>query len=313
MQDPYEMRYELSCSVDSQTYLDEGNHSFERCGKVYTFSTGEDGRLNAIAISAKVVNAERFKMTFIPHGFLEEYDGDLRDEIVADFQYLESLLGFAGEVTRIHWDAPERRVIPENDQEAMDIISASLRIERKWKITPNRLLKRDLEAIIDDRRIVQPVQLLQSFFREGKNELYQFRFINAFYNLFFVLEGLYGKGKSGTKELTTAFGSSPDFSPIAIAGWRALVEQDKELAGRALSEMGAQQDATDDQMISMLIDWIISTRGSTHHFYLRSSRKQGTPLNQHSYEPIARFTLLLAERAINREVTRLHAASRQEG
>jgi hypothetical protein len=246
------MRYELSCSVESQTYLIEGTHSFERCGKVYTFSAGEDRCLNAIAISAKVVNAERFRMSFIPSGFLEEYDGDLRDEIVADFQYLESILGFAGEVTRVHWDAPKARVIPERDQESKDIISGSLHVERKWKIVPNRLLKLDMEAIIDDRRIIQPVQLLQSFFRKGKNELYQFRFIDAFYNLFFVLEGLYGKGKAGTKELRTAFASQPDFTAIAIEGWRALVEQDEKLAERALSEMGAQPEQTDDQLISSL-------------------------------------------------------------
>ncbi|MEO7142750.1 MAG: hypothetical protein ABI165_04530 [Bryobacteraceae bacterium] len=305
------MRYELSCAVDSHTYLDEGNHSFERLGKVYTFSAREDGRLNEIAISVNVVNTERFKMRFVPHGFLEEYDAELRDEIVVDFQYLESVLGFVGEVTRIRWDAPRARVITENDQEAKDIVGASLRIERKWRITPNRLLRSDLEAIIDDRRTIQPVQLLQSFFREGKNQLYQFRFINAFYNLFFVIEGLYGRGKSGTKELKAAFRDQPEFRAVAIQSWSALVEQDEELARQALSEMGAEQDGTDDQLISRLIDWIVGTRGSTHHFYWRSSRRQGTPLNQHSYEPIACLAFLLAERAINQKVTFLHNSNRQ--
>jgi hypothetical protein len=197
MQEPHEVRYELSCVVDSHTYLAEGSHSFERRGSAYTFSAGADGRLNEIAISAKVVNAERFKMKFVPGGFLEEYDGDLRDEIVAEFQYLESVLGFAGEVARIHWDTPRGRVIPETEEEAKNITRASLRIERKWKITPNQLLKTDLEALIDDRQIVQPVQVLQSFFREGKNELYQFRFINAFHGLFFMLDWLVGKCSKG--------------------------------------------------------------------------------------------------------------------
>jgi hypothetical protein len=283
---------------------------FERCGKIYTFTAAEDGRLSEIAISVQVANTERFKMKFVPGGFLEEYDGEARDELVADFQYLESVLGFIGEVSRIRWDAPRRRVIPENEQEQKDIVGASLHIERKWRITPNRLLKADLEAVIDDRQVIAPVQLLQSFFREGKSELYQFRFVNAFYNLFFVLEGLYGKGKSGTKELTTAFWSYPEFRDVVITGWHALVEQDEELSKRVLAEISAEgHDATDDHLISKLVDWVINTRGATHHFYLRSRRKQGTPLNQRDYEPVACFTFLLSERAINREVARLHAAN----
>jgi hypothetical protein len=220
---------------------------------------------------------------------------------------LSEVIRLSAELARLRWDAPKRRVIAESDEEAKDAAAVSFHLKRKWGIIPNRLLAKDLEAIVDDRQLIQPVQLLQSFFRESKNELYQFRFINAFYNFFFVLEGLFGKGKAGAKELRTAFWSHPAFKDLVISSWQALTEQDEELTERILSDVGAPSASAPDSIALVVVDFIIDTRGVTHHFYLQSSRKQGTPLNQGNYEPVACFVFLLAERAINREVDRLHA------
>ena len=51
---------------------------------------------------------------------------------------------------------------------------------------------------------------IESFWREGENEMFAGRFINAFYNFYFVLEGLYGNRKWRNDDLEAEFNASAE-------------------------------------------------------------------------------------------------------
>jgi hypothetical protein len=55
---------------------------------------------------------------------------------------------------------------------------------------------RSLSELIDVKDRYSSMIVLIAFFREGKNDYIEQKFINAFFNFYFVLEGMFGNGKT---------------------------------------------------------------------------------------------------------------------
>jgi hypothetical protein len=299
------MKFELGCGAASKILL-AADVTFEQADRTYTFFRGTDGTLSRVSIAAKIEYPERFIRRFVPRGFLEQFDGELYDSLIRELQYLESVLAFTGELERIRWDAPTTNLIFESEAERAGVVSGSLYLEKKWRVVPIEFTEDKLQALIRDRHIIESATVLQGFFREGKNELYQYRFINAFHNFFFVLEGLYGNGKTGTDKLREEFWKSPTFSKVIGESWDFLCSDDESVAKQLLEELTARGR---EHNLNDVVELLIDTRGSTHHFSVKSTREQGTPFRQSEYEAIACFAYILASNAINEEVNRLHATS----
>jgi hypothetical protein len=297
------MKLELCCDAASKILL-AAEVIFEEADRTYTFSPGTDGTLSKVSIAARIKHPDRFIRRFVPGGFLEQFDGELYDSLIRELQYLESVLAFTGELEHIRWDAPTTNLIYEADAERASVVSGSLRLEKKWRVVPIKFAADKLQALIRDRHIIETAMVVQGFFREGKNELHQYRFINAFYNFFFVLEGLYGNGKTGTDKLRDEFWRSAAFSKVVSECGDFLCSDDASVAKQLLEEL---TERGKEHTLNNVVDLLIDTRGSTHHFSVKSTKEQGTPFRQSEYEAIACFSYILASNAINEEVHRLHA------
>lgn len=64
-----------------------------------------------------------------------------------------------------------------------------------------------------------------AFFREGVNDFKTFRYINSFFNFYFVLEGLYGNGKTKNKDVAREFADSIEFNNIIISEIERLKQE----------------------------------------------------------------------------------------
>src|SRR5580658_4696743 len=116
------MKFELCCDVASKILL-ATDVIFEQADRTYRFSRGTDGTLSKVSITARIEYPDRFIRRFVPGGFLDQFDGDLYDSMIQEFQYPESVLAFTGELERIRWDAPTTNLIYESDAERGSVVS----------------------------------------------------------------------------------------------------------------------------------------------------------------------------------------------
>lgn len=149
--------------------------------------------------------------------------------------------------------------------------------------------------------------IVQSFWREGLNDVVAGKFINAFFNYYFILEGLYADGKTKNRAIEEKFKTSPEL--------RSFIEQylnDTHPHGY-MDQVGAMLLKAHPKIerklevlmnTDLYIELLVSIRGNLHHFSNNPNRAQGSPLSHNQYEGIAMFAQYIAHRAL------LGAASR---
>ena len=120
------------------------------------------------------------------------FDPILYEQIRKDLQNLESSIALMFPLRRIHWESPTLNIIFENPTE---------------ENPPNWSPLADFKPGRSKRQLVQPldedfqsfallstrhgrIAAVLSFWREGSNDFEEGHFINAFYNFYFVLEGI---------------------------------------------------------------------------------------------------------------------------
>jgi len=77
-----------------------------------------------------------------------------------------------------------------------------------------------------------------AFVREATNEFFAFRYINAFYGYYFVLEGLYSAGRWRNHEVAQAFASSPPFAKSVEWCLKFLRQERGPIFAQLLGDMG---------------------------------------------------------------------------
>jgi len=104
-----------------------------------------------------------------------------------------------------------------------------------------------------------------TFYARGSNDASAHRYIEAFYNLFFFLEYLYGNGKSGPKKVLEAFMSSEE---LRNAIEKVIAENPTGLiVSREFSEKLGNMSTSD------VLEALIDIRGTLHH---PNHRRPGT-------------------------------------
>lgn len=136
---------------------------------------------------------------------------------------------------------------------------------------------------------------IESFWREGENEVHGGRFINAFYNFYFVLEGLYGNGQWNNDKLEAEFKGSNELKAwidayLAAPQSEAHIEQVHQL----LPEQKKLALPTHETLIEL----IIRTRNRLHHFSNDPKKPHGSPLNHDLYEGISMLVRFLAQKGL---------------
>lgn len=120
----------------------------------------------------------------------------------------------------------------------------------------------------------------------------ELRFVQAFFNFYFFLEGLFGGGKTKNYQVEKAFLASP---PLVAACAKAL-KSIEDLRPRRdhyavikqwLGDRGLEWSPEDVLRI------LVRMRGDLHHFSTKRRRRSGHPLNQRSYETLSFLTMTI--------------------
>lgn len=255
-------------------------------GREYIFHRNDRGFLTRITIVASAPNPSRFYSEFRMGdnpGITLGSDGGLRTELLSDLQQIEGLLAFHFKVSRVRWDTARSESVAETEEER-GLGAYSLQTTRSipdWRsgeLTPQAAEKLT-ERSVEHPQLTVPL----SFWREGNNDLHSFRFINAFFNFYFVLEGRYANGKTGNDEVQKQFMRSDQLKGIISRILPAHLNNGVTPNALMQALERSRLDLTTDGVITLLI----KTRGEVHHYSERSTRPQGNPLNQENYAAVA--------------------------
>jgi hypothetical protein len=303
------MKYGLTCRVDSQIVLPEDT-MIEYDGCEYCFHLNDERRIDRIQIVTKVLHPERFKGYFELDYIGTSMDKEVYDDLINRFQYLESMLAFDGELRKIHWEWPKQEFIAETEDEERRTAGLGTHSERKYRIENAVRDKAKLTDIIMRREMLSQLTVVQSFWREGYNEYIALRFINAFVNFYFVIEGMYGNGKTAKDRLIDEFWNSQPFGYAFKCALDTFAKNEPANEKRLMDMLNITDRS---ELFNSLVDVIVDTRGSVLHYRRRSTQRQGEPFRQLEYEPLAAFMKILATEAIYEEVNALYSNSEGVG
>lgn len=304
------MKFSLACKVDSKIEIPK-EIKIEYDGKEYFFYPDGKNILEKIKIIVKVNHPEKFysKIYYNPnsavkHAIVVERDADLFDSLIKEFQEIESNLAFSGNVKRISWDNPEEEVICETSEEKQKVMVFSTHFIKSYpeKITvANEDTMKDL--IFTKERYASLVTP-KAFWREGKNSYNSFAYINAFFNFYFVIEGLHGGGKTKNDQIEEELKKSVKFREIINWAIDNLKKETKHFD----TINGMLKYRQKSLNTESLIELIVKTRGELHHFVNNSNKLQGTPFNNRDFESITWILLGIANLCILYKIVEINRA-----
>lgn len=209
------------------------------------------------------------------------------DDLIDFLQHIESLGGFWCGIEKIFWESTEFEWIPENPEEKSLVeipsfcISETVFLERREDVNLTRIFyavaHRDKQ-----KHLVLPL----AFFREAENEYAANRYIYAFYNYYFFLEGLYGNGKTKNTLVLREFKSSADLTAAVQETIGEFTSGEMPIRHREMLQeyLGS---AGCDLSVDGILRLIVTMRGSLHHFSPHGPQTKGTPQNQAWLETLA--------------------------
>jgi hypothetical protein len=310
------MKYSLECDVDAKVKIG-GIMKMIRGSKDYILIPDKQGWLTSIKIIAKVAEPQKFNSRIEPGDgrvkakFIIEMDPTLRQELIREFQELESIFSFEtkGSLQNIRWDEPKEEVIPETDEEKAQVSVTGFHLKKEYPKYNTTLDEKTFESIVQSKHLYVSLVVPKAFYREGINEFHLRRYINAFYNFYFVLEDSYGQGKTRNKNIASAFKNSWEFKESLE--WVIKNHIDKNERHRAnIQKFCAEEKVEYD--VDGLIELLQKVRGNLHHYSSKSSKRVGSPFNHDDFESIAFLTMGLALRTILQRIFEINKRARSE-
>lgn len=299
------MKLSIECDAESKTKIDK-EIEIAHNDRTYIFYPDENGFINRIKIIAPIDNPKKFysEITATPNEDVKAHfhvktDVELWTSIIKEFQELESVLGLTFNLKSIKWNAPRRDLIFDSEEEREKAKIYNFKSWFEYRDPPYQTTKADLENVVQNKSDFSHLIVAMSFFREGINDKNAFKYINAFFNFYFILEGLYGKGKTKNYQIEQEFKNSEEFKQLvdwALDESRRNKPADYKKIGEMLSRMNKQIG------IKSFIELIVKTRGELHHFTNNPNRPQGTPFTHQEYSAIAHMTMKIAMHAILRRM-----------
>jgi hypothetical protein len=292
-----QMKVSISYEVKAKTVL-TGVIEIQKEDRKYIFYPNAEGVLSRIEIVANATDPKRFfsEMVKTPnepikHTVRVNSDGVLIDSVEDDFQNLESLLALECNLKSIDWQTRSYKVICETEEEQKNASIYGIDIGRSFPDEPVAVDAALLSAVLNAKDRLQALRVLLGFYREGKNDYLELRYINAFYNHYFILEGMYGKGKTKNDAVAREFKNSKEFNEFVEIIINEMILTYPPHTMR-INEMLNGKPLTSET----LIDLIVKTRGELHHY--NAKRPRVTPFNHNDYQTITAVVQNLALRAI---------------
>lgn len=298
------MRYSVVAKTKGNVYISAPG-SIQRGKFIFDLRTDGNNLLHEIAASIKVPDEKipSMKTTVEPgkDDVIAKFeiggDQELYDQLIEELQYLESDLSFAtvGALQRIYWENPSSiEFIPENDEELELPTISSFSFSKSYRQPKALLSKKDLSSILDDTPSSKRLRIVKAFWRQGFENFNQFKYIQAFYSFYFVIEDFYAGGKTSEKQVLKQFSRSLEFKKISKIGLDSLLQIDrhKENLIAFFEEEGLEKNTKG------LFGLLFRIRGNLHHYFSKSPRKHGTPFNQSDFESIALLVMHIATNCI---------------
>jgi hypothetical protein len=226
---------------------------------------------------------------------------DIRDLL----RHLESYCGYLMDVDYVDWNCPTWEWIPESEEERAGLTCLKWDIHYAPHPKPMTVNPELLAKVVRNRPKTAYLDIPLSFFREGKADLRVRHFINAFFNFYFFMEGLYADGRSSERGVLEKYLSSTQLK-------RSL-----ELTFEHFSSLTGPDDGRHALNLKVLLgelrlNWdpegllrlVVRMRNLLHHYSHRSRGvRQGHPLNQMEYESLAYLAEVLCINCITPLVT----------
>ena len=212
------MKISLDCAVKSKIII-QNDVKILYNNKEYFLKKSPDGFLNKIQIIVDIENPDKFYSEvenkpneYISMNIKENIDQDLYENIISEFQELESILSFnSNNLEKIYWESPDLNFIYESEEEKQKVKVQGWKFENEYINPPFYADEQYFKTVIETKNRYSSLTIPKAFWREGINEFSSFRYINAFYNFYFILEGLYGNKKTINKHVAAEFEKSREF------------------------------------------------------------------------------------------------------
>lgn len=295
------MKFGIVCDVEGKTYLENGI-TIEGDGINYIFYTNEEGLLQKVRIISGVDDPDQyfFRKTTFPNGgftFTRGYEEHIKNKLILQLQLIEGILGMQGNIKRLYWNKPTFEYYPETTEEhqRFDITPAwfflNEMIPDEARLVPADVLVR----LLGNLSLFEPLNVPMAFYREAKAEYSAGRYISAFFNSYFIIEGLFGNGQWREKDITRELSKSSVFTGFVKEFLDEVVKNDDLAEGMTKAQLEEELKSRDQPTtVEGLIKLIVKKRGELHHFSIGSSKSQGTPLNNADYKRLAVMTFSFA-------------------
>jgi hypothetical protein len=304
------MKYSLEAGVTGNLFIGSQLRTING-DKEYILTPDLQGRLVSIKIIAIVNNPAKFSSQIIAGegsvapSIIMEGDRELHSELIQELQELESdlLLGTNGSLTHINWDTAKEGYIPETDQERKQNPVISFTFSKKYTESTCQMDQESFEKTIQNKDHYKSLVTPKAFFREGINAFDSRSYINAFYNFYFILEDLYGQGKTKNKDVSKVMIASSEFRKSLEWVLANFIDNRHETN---LRQFCLEEKTVFDT--NGLIELLTRVRGNLHHYSSSSSKHVGTPFNNEDFESIAFFSMGLAIRSIWQKTAEIESA-----
>jgi len=290
------MKFKMECEVQCNTLIKE-EIQITNEERTYIFYPNEEGLISKIAIISPVIEPAKFYSSLKPAnepGITElnlKFDKELYESAVKEFQELESLMALELNMKNIRWDSPTYELIFDTEDEARNTGIISWHEEDENEEYLVEVSRETLEDLIKRKHKLASIIIPLSFYREGTIEAYAKKYINAFFNFYFILEGMYGRGKSKNYEVENQFKNSVRLRDITQIVINERINKNRWQHHR-INEMLKRRNKT--LSVDSLLELIVRTRGELHHFTDNPNRPQGTPFTHKEFRSIASVTGAIA-------------------
>lgn len=185
----------------------------------------------------------------------------LYDEVLQGLRITEGLLSLYGMIG-IDFENLQIEWIPESDQERNSIVIPSLtfryneRSLAETSETPFDLIARALLSVPEASETEVPL----TFYRRATTDIRERRYIQAFYDFYFMIESLFGSGKSKNDAIEGEFKKSSDLRDAIKKTIAAFRPPQGEPMLEKLFNDHYRGKSSDE-----IIERVVSIRGFLHH------------------------------------------------
>lgn len=298
------MKFGVVCDVEGKTYLDNGA-TVEYGGMRYIFYVKDinERLLTQVRIISDVDDPKRYsyhRSDVAPDGSFtvtRDFEEHIYVKLINELQTVESILGVLGNIKRIYWEKATCEFYPETEGEfnRINIMPAFFFAHEMPVDDPVLVEIADLAPYLKHIDTLKTFAVPMSYYREAKAEYANRRYINSFFNSYFIIEGLFGNGKWRKDAVVKELTRSPIFSGFVQEFLDETVKNDNPAEGMTKDQLTNDlKTLNQPYSVEGLVRLIVETRGRLHHFSIASTQAQGTPFNHLDYKRMALISFKLA-------------------